>query len=256
MSSDFRAKLGEEAAEHIGGALGSEGGEALRGLLIAKLGPEKASHLLGGFAKVVAHVVAVLGRVLIPDSAKWGKPLEEAISGFVDDFFGKVNKKEIAGSMTHDGASMNIGRHRPLPNEAMDAILGLSKEYVDKLADFYIKVLETSGEAELERLNAWLSDPLRTITELKTFALLSDEQRMAIWKAQKDPKEQKRLLEEAHEATKATLEFLISRYNQFDARCAAQIPEQEARIAALKKQLDAPPSKVDLILSMLNPLHW
>lgn len=236
----FVSGLKDEATEGGVHFAASEVGKGVRSFLEGVVSPDVLRALSkGGFAKIAASVVSILIRTLLPDS-KNGELIKDAVTeAFNEAFdFGESAKVKRGGSeyvSTHTdfGSSRSI----PMPRGFTYAVLGASREVLGDLADFIAKVYAENGESEVENVFAWLCTLSQA--ELIGFSCLTTEQKIAVWKAQLDPKERAAWADLAKDLAERGSKFLSKTLAEF-----AKVPDEslletfrlEDELARLRRQ--------------------
>lgn len=236
----FVSGLKDEATEGGVHFAASEVGKGVRSFLEGVVSPDVLRALSkGGFVKIAANAVSILIRTLLPDS-KNGELIKDAVTeAFSEAFdFGESAKAKGGGS-EHASVRTDFGAPRsiPMPRGFTYAVLGASMEVLGDLADFIAKVYAENGESEVENIFAWLCTLSQT--ELIGFSCLSTEQKIAVWKAQLDPKEQKHWADMAKDLAERGSKFLSKALAEF-----AKVPDDslletfrlEDELARLRRQ--------------------
>lgn len=248
----FVTGLKDEAIEQGVHFAASEGGKGIRSFLEGMLSPETLRVFAsGGLLKIISNVAAFLVRAVLPDS-KNGELLKDAVTEVMNEAFdfgegAKGSRGGSAGASAQD-ASAVPNRRVPVPRRFTYAVLGATQEVLGELAAFIEKVYasnEHGGEKEVENIFAWLSTLSQA--ELVGFSTLTFSQKIAIWKAQKDPKEEKRWQDTAKGLAETAQRFLKTKFNNLDAAIMdlsqssrEETQRLEERVARLRKESDRP----------------
>lgn len=216
IKQSFVSGLKDEATEGGVHLAASEVGKGVRNFLEGVVSPEALRALSkGGFLKIASAVVSTLIRVFLPDS-KGGELWKDAVTeAFNEAFDFGESAKTRSGGQTHASDTADFGARRsiPVPRGFTYAVLGASQEVLGNLAIFIAQVYAKSGESEVEKIFSWLCT-LSQI-ELIGFSTLTFEQKMAIWKAQLDPKEQKHWSDMARDLVENGGRFLDEKIVEF-----------------------------------------
>lgn len=217
----FVSGLKDEAVEEGAHFAASEVGKGVRSLLEGMVSPEVLRTLSkGGLLKIASSVAAILIRVLLPDN-KNGELLKDAVTEAFNEAFDFGESAKVRnGKQNHASDRVDSGarRHIPIPRGFTYAMLGASQEILGNLAAFIAEVYAKSGEVEVERIFSWLCTLSQA--ELIGFSCLTNEQKIAVWKAQLDPKEQKHWADLAKDLAERGSRFLSNALAEF-----AKVPD-------------------------------
>lgn len=213
----FVSGLKDEAVEEGTHFAASEVGKGVRSVLEGMVSPEVLRVMSkGGLLKIASSVAAIMIRVFLPDS-KNGELLKDAVTeAFNEAFDFGESAKTRNGGQTHASGTADFGTRRsiPVPRGFTYAVLGASQEVLGSLASFIAEVYTKSGESEVEKIFSWLCTLSQT--ELVGFSSLTFEQKIAIWKAQLDPKEQKHWNAMAKDLAEKGSKFLSEKFAKLD----------------------------------------